>query len=155
MIDGAYAVSEGGDRFVVGDVDDLGADMTAGVGADEFCLIASGHDDQRAFRLRQQSNCPPYPAAAPDHHDGLVPQRVTHRQILLWPGRRSKLGWLAQNISNPGHVAIPGCGHCCAPTVLVHTGSYNPELPKGCVMPAVHHRYATIDGHRLFYREAG
>ena len=22
-------------------------------------------------------------------------------------------------------------------------------------MPAVHHRYATIDGHRLFYREAG
>src|ERR1700749_2574025 len=26
---------------------------------------------------------------------------------------------------------------------------------EGCVMPAVHHRYATIDGHRLFYREAG
>ena len=22
-------------------------------------------------------------------------------------------------------------------------------------MPAVHHRYATVDGHRLFYREAG
>ena len=22
-------------------------------------------------------------------------------------------------------------------------------------MPTVHHRYATIDGHRLFYREAG
>src|SRR6185312_17273987 len=22
-------------------------------------------------------------------------------------------------------------------------------------MPAVHHRYASVDGHRLFYREAG
>ena len=22
-------------------------------------------------------------------------------------------------------------------------------------MPTVHHRYATVDGHRLFYREAG
>src|SRR6516225_9190704 len=44
-------------------------------------------------------------------------------------------------------------------------GAYWVKQPKSCrlagsglrryVMPAVHHRYATVDGHRLFFREAG
>src|SRR6516164_949860 len=44
-------------------------------------------------------------------------------------------------------------------------GAYWVKQPKNCrlagsglrryVMPAVHYRYATVDGHRLFFREAG
>ena len=79
VIDGAHPVGEGGDRLVVGEVDDLSGDIAAAVGAGELGLIASGRDDPRAFRLRQQSDRARDPAAAPDHHDGLVPQRVTHR----------------------------------------------------------------------------
>jgi pimeloyl-ACP methyl ester carboxylesterase len=63
---------------------------------------------------------------------------------------------------------------------MAHTGLYNPKMSGNAalthpgaaaagsqphlnhtsaqeelLMPAVHHRYATIDGHRLFFREAG
>jgi len=35
-----------------------------------------------------------------------------------------------------------------------HNGMYNPKQ-KESPMPTVHHRYLTVDGHRLFFREAG
>jgi pimeloyl-ACP methyl ester carboxylesterase len=43
---------------------------------------------------------------------------------------------------------------------LAHTGMRNPKnqsrsAQEEQLMPTVHHRYLTVDGHRLFYREAG
>jgi pimeloyl-ACP methyl ester carboxylesterase len=35
-----------------------------------------------------------------------------------------------------------------------HNGMYNPKREES-LMPTVHHRYLTVDGHRLFFREAG
>src|ERR1700684_2159412 len=32
---------------------------------------------------------------------------------------------------------------------------YRPSAQEEQLMPTVHHRYLTVDGHRLFYREAG
>src|ERR1700755_3465456 len=39
----------------------------------------------------------------------------------------------------------------------MHTGMSIPKWieRRRNLMPAVHHRYATVDGHRLFFREAG
>lgn len=44
--------------------------------------------------------------------------------------------------------------------IEAHTGLCSPILwvvwPRGeCAVPTVHHRYVNVDGHRLFYREAG
>src|SRR5882757_1553631 len=43
---------------------------------------------------------------------------------------------------------------------LAHTGMRDPKnrsrsAQEEQLMPTVHHRYLTVDGHRLFYREAG
>ena len=91
MIDGAHPVNECGDRVIVGDVDDLGDDIGVAVGVREFCLIASGHGHPRAFRPRQQSDGARYPAAPPQHHDPLVPQRNTHR------ARTPQVSWCFKN----------------------------------------------------------
>jgi pimeloyl-ACP methyl ester carboxylesterase len=46
-----------------------------------------------------------------------------------------------------------GCVAAAAAQPRLHTK--DPLAQEDSLMPAVHHRYATIDGHRLFYREAG
>jgi hypothetical protein len=77
----ANVAGEGGDRLVVCDVDILRGDVAGGVGALQFGLVSTGYDDARAFRLRKQGDCTGKPAAASDHHDCLVPQRITHRAL--------------------------------------------------------------------------
>ena len=45
MVDGAQAAGERGDRPVVGDVDDLGADAGIVIGTGQFGLVSPGDDD--------------------------------------------------------------------------------------------------------------
>jgi hypothetical protein len=69
----ADAVGEGGDRLIVGDVDDLGGDVGAAVGPDKFGRVPPRHDDPRALRLREQGDGARDATAASDHQDRLVP----------------------------------------------------------------------------------
>src|SRR5206468_3552511 len=42
-----------------------------------------------------------------------------------------------------------------ARAVLAWPGTNRITPPKGLAMSSVHHRTATVDGHEIFYREAG
>ena len=81
MVDGAHTFGEGGDRRVVGDVDDLGGDARIVVGVGELAPVTAGDDDSRALRSCQQRDGAGDPAAAPDHHNRLVLQRGTHCRV--------------------------------------------------------------------------
>jgi hypothetical protein len=63
MVDGAYPLGQGADRFVVGDVDDFGGDSGVVVGAGELVLVAPGDDDPRTLCTRKQGDgaCDPLP----------------------------------------------------------------------------------------------
>jgi hypothetical protein len=91
MIDGAHPVGEGGDRYIVGEVDSLSFDVTAVVGGRELGFVPSGRDDPCAFRLCQQSDRTRNPAATADHQDGLVLQRVTHPHPSFAPPARRRV----------------------------------------------------------------
>jgi hypothetical protein len=79
----AHPLGERGDRRIVGYVDSLSGDVVVAVSAGELALVSARHDDPRTFRLRQRRHRTRDPAAASDHHDCLVPQRVAHPYPLL------------------------------------------------------------------------
>ncbi len=61
----------------------------------EFGLIPAGDDDPRTFVVREQRYGTGNAAAPPDHHNGFVLQRITHRDC---PSRLDdKLGCATQN----------------------------------------------------------
>jgi hypothetical protein len=65
VIDGAHSVRKGGNRLVVGEVDNLSGDVTAAVVSGQVGLIPSGHDDARPFGLRHNETAGAIPLPRP------------------------------------------------------------------------------------------
>jgi hypothetical protein len=95
VVDGTHSLGERADRCVVGDVDSFGGDVVSVVRVGELGLIPACDDDPRTFVVREQRYGTGNAAAAPDHHNGFVLQRITHRDC---PSRLDdKLGCATQN----------------------------------------------------------